>query len=256
MIRLPMKSDPTRPRPEPVTATVAIEGDLEHDNAGDFLADVDDAFAAVDADADGALELLVIDCSRLTFCDSSGLSALLSTYRRAQARGARLRLADQPPVLRDLLELTGTSTIFQDAQPPRAHDGEPAEGATDMRSCANVRDVDGHFVVELTGAIDLEYAEEVRNALNSAVIGMLARNPAGRPRLIIDVTDLEFADSTMLHLLIEARKHADVNLAGPLAPGMRLLFEVAGVNDLFPGHPSVRDAVLAVERSPQWKPVP
>lgn len=231
-----------------LTARVRIEGGLEYDTVSEFFADVDSAFES----AAGKPDLLVVDCAGLTFCDSSGLSALLMTLRRAHAQGTRLLLADRPPVLRDLMELTGTSSVFEDAQPVRADDVELAEGTTAMRSCAAVRRVDGHQVVELTGAIDLECADEVRLALDTA----FAAAPPGEPRLIIDVTELEFADSTMLHLLMQARKQAEVHLAGPLAPGMRLLFEVAGVTELFPRHPSVPEAVLAAERNPQWKPVP
>ncbi|MFF3216914.1 STAS domain-containing protein [Streptomyces sp. NPDC002886] len=55
---------------------------------------------------------VVIDCSRLTFCDSSALNVLLTARRAAQPNGAVIRLAAPNPQLRHLLELTGTLPLF------------------------------------------------------------------------------------------------------------------------------------------------
>ncbi|MFD3545838.1 STAS domain-containing protein [Streptomyces sp. NPDC058655] len=55
---------------------------------------------------------VVIDCSRLTFCDSSGLNALLTARRTAQEADTVIRLASPNHQLQRLLEMTGTLTLF------------------------------------------------------------------------------------------------------------------------------------------------
>ncbi|WP_405497400.1 STAS domain-containing protein [Streptomyces sp. NBC_00096] len=55
---------------------------------------------------------VVIDCSRLTFCDSSGLNALLAARRAAQETGTVIRLAAPNLQLQRLLEITGALSLF------------------------------------------------------------------------------------------------------------------------------------------------
>ncbi|MGO4462866.1 STAS domain-containing protein [Streptomyces sp. M-16] len=55
---------------------------------------------------------LVVDLSGLTFCDSTGLNALLQTRLDADAAGVRLLLAAPPPNVMRLLEITGTAALF------------------------------------------------------------------------------------------------------------------------------------------------
>jgi anti-sigma B factor antagonist len=56
---------------------------------------------------------VVLDLSRLTFCDSSGLSALLAGHKQLITAGGRLVLAAVPPRVRKVLELTGLVEIFE-----------------------------------------------------------------------------------------------------------------------------------------------
>ncbi|MER5758798.1 STAS domain-containing protein [Streptomyces sp. NPDC002082] len=63
---------------------------------------------------------LVVDCSGLTFCDSSALNALLDARRAAQKTGTVIRLAAPNPQLQRLLEITGTLTLFPVDQAPPA----------------------------------------------------------------------------------------------------------------------------------------
>ncbi|WP_327308464.1 STAS domain-containing protein [Streptomyces sp. NBC_01298] len=55
---------------------------------------------------------VVVDCSRLTFCDSSGLNALLTARLTAQKVSAVIHLADPNDQLTRLLEMTGTLSLF------------------------------------------------------------------------------------------------------------------------------------------------
>jgi anti-anti-sigma factor len=50
---------------------------------------------------------LVIDLSRVSFCDANGLAVLLGTSRRARLLGGLLRLAAVPPEVSRVLRSTG-----------------------------------------------------------------------------------------------------------------------------------------------------
>jgi anti-anti-sigma factor len=73
-------------------------------------------------DADGVPELsdrligvdgdVTLDCSGLTFIDSSGLAFFVTTYRACLARGAKLAIVNPSPCVIRLLELTGLSTLL------------------------------------------------------------------------------------------------------------------------------------------------
>lgn len=56
---------------------------------------------------------IVLDLRAVTFIDSSGLNLLLDQHRAAQAAGRRFRLAEGSAATRRLLELTGTSDLFE-----------------------------------------------------------------------------------------------------------------------------------------------
>jgi anti-sigma B factor antagonist len=56
--------------------------------------------------------LLVADLSKTTFCDSSGISALARSFRRAQASGGEMRLAVSTPAVHRVLALTGVDRLI------------------------------------------------------------------------------------------------------------------------------------------------
>jgi len=56
--------------------------------------------------------LVVLDLDELTFCDSSGLRALLQLADHSRQVGTTLRLTNVGARLRQLLELTHTTTRF------------------------------------------------------------------------------------------------------------------------------------------------
>jgi anti-sigma B factor antagonist len=55
---------------------------------------------------------LIVDLGGVTFCDSSGLNALLRLHRQAQAAEGRLSLAAVPAPLARMLEMTGTDALL------------------------------------------------------------------------------------------------------------------------------------------------
>jgi anti-sigma B factor antagonist len=58
-----------------------------------------------------------VDCGRLTFCDCTGLSALLAAARAAKTHGSELRLCAVPHPLARLLRLSHTGSAFTIEQP-------------------------------------------------------------------------------------------------------------------------------------------
>ena len=61
---------------------------------------------------------VTLDCSGLTFLDSSGLALFVTTHRACQARGAKLAIVNPSRCVIRLLELTGLSTLLTE---PSAH---------------------------------------------------------------------------------------------------------------------------------------
>lgn len=54
---------------------------------------------------------LVIDLSRVTFVDSSGVRVLVGQVRRAQETGARLTLVTEDPAVLRVLEITALTEV-------------------------------------------------------------------------------------------------------------------------------------------------
>ena len=96
-------------------------------------------------------------------------------------------------------------------------------------------------VVKLAGELDLYNAPQVRKALRDAS----ADSPR---RVVVDLGEVEFIDSTALGVLIEARKRLDNRRAFLLAaPGLetRRALEISGLDRHFTVHTSVSEALLA-----------
>lgn len=57
--------------------------------------------------------LVVIDLAKLDFIESTGLGGLVSGYLRARRQGGEIRLLSPAPAIRELLELTRLTQLFQ-----------------------------------------------------------------------------------------------------------------------------------------------
>ena len=104
-----------------------------------------------------------------------------------------------------------------------------------------VEAVGGACVVKLGGELDLYNAPQVRDALREAC----SDSPQ---RVVVDLSEVEFIDSTALGVLIEARTRIDNRRAFLLAaPGLetRRALEISGLDRHFAVHDSVSDALLA-----------
>jgi anti-anti-sigma factor len=95
----------------------------------------------------------------------------------------------------------------------------------------------GAVVLRLGGELDLYNAEEIRNAL----VGLIAEEPRC---LVIDLADVEFADSTFLGVLVEAHSRLgdSLRLAAPQLETRRAL-QVSGLDRHLPVHDTVDDAI-------------
>ena len=104
-----------------------------------------------------------------------------------------------------------------------------------------VETVGGACVVRLGGELDLYNAGQVRDTLGEAC----ADSPE---RVVVDLGEVEFIDSTALGVLIEARTRLENRRAFLLAaPGLetRRALEISGLDRHFTVHDSVPEALAA-----------
>lgn len=114
-------------------------------------------------------------------------------------------------------------------------------GGLDEEPVREVVEHGGAVVVRLAGELDLYNADAVRQTLFEVV----QRAPE---RLVVDLADVRFIDSTTLGVLIEARsKLPDRRSFLLAAPGLetRRALEISGLDRHFNVQPSVSDAVAA-----------
>ncbi|MFI1279841.1 STAS domain-containing protein [Streptomyces sp. NPDC020858] len=101
---------------EVLDRTVAVRpvGEIDIETASSLRRALTEALAQA-----SPARAVVVDCSRLTFCDSSALNALLTARRAAQETDTVIRLAAPNHQLQRLLEMTGALPLFPvDPDPP------------------------------------------------------------------------------------------------------------------------------------------
>ncbi|MFF7446572.1 MULTISPECIES: anti-sigma factor antagonist [unclassified Streptomyces] len=83
---------------------LSLHGEVDYDSA--------DALTRAVPPVDGAAgRRVVVDLSQVTFMDSSGVNALIATYRATQAADGWLRLAGVGGAVRRTLQLVGLDAI-------------------------------------------------------------------------------------------------------------------------------------------------
>ena len=92
-------------RRQETTAVVTPAGELDHHTA-DLLREPLEACVA-----EGATRI-VVDCSELEFCDSTGLNVLLGVRLKAEEAGGGVHLAAMRPVVARVFEITGADMVF------------------------------------------------------------------------------------------------------------------------------------------------
>lgn len=88
-----------------------------------------------------------------------------------------------------------------------------------------------HIVVSVQGEIDLYTVPRLRSELAAALGG------AGPVRLVVDLSGVEFCDSTGVNALLAAHRQAreaggDLELQAP-RPGVRKILQVTGLETVF-----------------------
>jgi anti-sigma B factor antagonist len=61
----------------------------------------------------GGARKLLIDLSKVTMIDSSGVGELVSAFTTATNRGGKLKLLKLPPKVNDILQVTQLITVFE-----------------------------------------------------------------------------------------------------------------------------------------------
>ncbi|MEU8828570.1 STAS domain-containing protein [Streptomyces sp. NPDC048636] len=87
------------------SAVVTPAGELDHHTA-DVLRE------PLERCVEGGRARLVVDCSKLEFCDSTGLNVLLGARLKAEAEGGGVHLAGMQPIVARVFEITGAEAVF------------------------------------------------------------------------------------------------------------------------------------------------
>ena len=90
-----------------ICLVVHVSGEVEFSTAGE-LRD-----RAVTAALAAARPRLVLDLAEVSFCDSSGLSALVSIWKAIHAQGGKLALAQVPERCQLVLKRTGLAEFME-----------------------------------------------------------------------------------------------------------------------------------------------
>jgi anti-sigma B factor antagonist len=87
-------------------AVLLLTGEIDMATAGDLR-------AAAGRTLQGPPDRVVLDFAGVTFCDSQGLSTLISINREVTGAGSRLVLANVGDFMSRLLEITGLRAAFE-----------------------------------------------------------------------------------------------------------------------------------------------
>lgn len=97
-------------------------------------------------------------------------------------------------------------------------------------------------VVAVAGELDMATAPQLQEHV-------AALTESGRHRLVFDLSETSFCDSTGLSVFVRAKNACDdlggeIRLAAPQR-GVQRILEVSGLDEVLPTHPSVDEAVDA-----------
>jgi anti-anti-sigma factor len=96
--------------------------------------------------------------------------------------------------------------------------------------------VAGARVIEVGGKLDLDTLPPLRQALEAAA--------DAQPTTVLDLSDVTFADSSALKLLLLFSQSTDLRLAAPSGALLRLL-RITGTEQILRVHSSVEEATGA-----------
>jgi anti-sigma B factor antagonist len=88
---------------------VFLDGELDVNGATVARAQIDEAIERAVAHG---VDHVVVDAGQLSFCDSTGLSALVRASDAASVRGIALSVRELSPPMRELLRITGLDALL------------------------------------------------------------------------------------------------------------------------------------------------
>jgi anti-sigma B factor antagonist len=120
------------------------------------------------------------------------------------------------------------------------HQG-PAD--TPVFEIASEHDPDGVFIVRVSGELDISHEEELRAELSRGVA-------EGNGRIVVDLTDCEFIDSSGVRALLLGREAQAADAGGGAqlviasgSPQIVRILSVMGVDEAIPVRPTVEEAI-------------
>jgi len=87
------------------TVIVEFPAEIDVNNAGRVRA------LLMSLVSESGAQVVVVDMAGTTFCDSAGVTALATAYRKAAEQGAEVKVVAAAPVLR-IFELTGLDQVL------------------------------------------------------------------------------------------------------------------------------------------------
>jgi len=88
------------------TAVISLPEEVDVTNSDDIR---EELLAVVNRGA----EVMIVDMSKTTFCDSSGVGALVRAFRRATSSRTKMRLVVTGPAVQRVLTLTGVDRLIE-----------------------------------------------------------------------------------------------------------------------------------------------
>jgi anti-sigma B factor antagonist len=86
-----------------------LKGDVDMNTSSDVRLALTEVFAKSAV----GMKALLIDLSQVRYMDSSGIATLVETMQNCMKKGARLRLIELSPPVRDVFELARLASVFE-----------------------------------------------------------------------------------------------------------------------------------------------
>ncbi len=86
-----------------------LKGDVDMNTSSE----VRNAIAAIFKQGSPGMKALLIDLSHVRYMDSSGIATLVECMQNCMKTGARLRLCELSPAVRDVFELARLASVFE-----------------------------------------------------------------------------------------------------------------------------------------------
>ncbi len=88
---------------------VKLKGDVDMNTSSD----VRNALTEVFRQGSSGMKALLIDLSQVRYMDSSGIATLIECMQNCMKKGARFRLFELSPPVRDVFELARLASVFE-----------------------------------------------------------------------------------------------------------------------------------------------